>query len=224
MTQAITHQSILGVILAGGQNRRMQTEQPKWQLEINNIPILEHIVTRLQPQVDQLVLNGWHKELAQYQQTVIADASADLQGPLAGLLAGLTYARQHRFNWVATCPCDSPFVPLDYVQKLAEYIHHQGPSNNSSNNNSHYSGAIIRSNDRTHPVFGLWSTTLYEPLKELLETTDHRGIGYWACKLRSDILVMDYPASASQQDPFTNINTPEDWLAVNQGANTYNQT
>jgi molybdenum cofactor guanylyltransferase len=52
---------------------------------------------------------------AAFGHPVVADAIPDFAGPLAGLHAALSAART---PYVATAPCDSPFLPVDLVFRL----------------------------------------------------------------------------------------------------------
>ena len=202
MSQTIAHQSILGVIFAGGQSLRMQSNQPKWQLPLGHQPIIEHIINRFEPQVGELVINGQHPELASYPYKTVADVTDGFQGPLAGLLTGLTHAKQQGFDWVATCPCDSPFIPEDYVSHLAYAI-----------STSHSTGAVIQHQGRLQPVFGLWSVQLYDSLKQTIETTNHRAFNTWVKLAQADAITLDYP-NQLELTPFTNINTQQEWQAA----------
>ena len=46
-------------------------------------------------------------------------------GPLAGIQAGLFYAKK---NWVQFCPNDCPFLPINLVEKLSFCIKDKGPT------------------------------------------------------------------------------------------------
>ena len=49
-----------------------------------------------------------------------ADVVEGFAGPLAGVLTGLDWARTHApgCRWVASVPCDAPFLPRDLVARL----------------------------------------------------------------------------------------------------------
>ena len=48
------------------------------------------------------------------------DASFLGQGPLAGLLTALTYARGRGLSYVMTVPSDTPFLPIDLYPRLRD--------------------------------------------------------------------------------------------------------
>ena len=212
----IRQKQILGLIFAGGENRRMgMGTSPKWQLSLEDNTLLEHIIQRVQPQVSQLCINGSHPELNKYGYPVIDDDQAySSQGPLAGLLAGLHYAKTHGFEWLATCPCDSPFVPCDYINQLRQAITHARLMNNTP-----ILAGIIEHHQKLQPVFGLWSVDLLDKLQHTLTHTSTRAIGFWAQQQQA--LVINFVANnADLGDSFMNINTPEEWLLAQR---TYKQ-
>ncbi|MFT5419449.1 MAG: molybdopterin-guanine dinucleotide biosynthesis protein A [Candidatus Endobugula sp.] len=197
---------ILGLILAGGQNRRMGDQLTKWQLPLDGKPLLEHIVESLRPQVTEIILNGSNSALKHYPYTVIEDIGVKDQGPLAGLLAGLLYAREHDYSWLVSCPCDSPFIPHNYVTALSQSI---------VNEQQHCS--IASSKGRRHPVFGLWSVKLIKPLRHTLSHSNLRSIGVWANQLQPPAAIVDFSLdiidgeATANSNAFFNINTIVEW-------------
>lgn len=70
--------------------------------------------------------------------------SEGLAGPLAGLAAGLKFARTLEFERLLTLPCDMPCLPEDLERRLASAL---VPPNRA---------AMAQAGDRLHPVCGLW--------------------------------------------------------------------
>jgi len=85
--------SIAGVLLAGGQSRRMGGGD-KCLLALGGKPILAHVIERARPQVAALVLNanGDAARFRDFGLAVVPDSIAGFAGPLAGVLAGLDWA------------------------------------------------------------------------------------------------------------------------------------
>src|SRR5690606_37051954 len=110
---------VSGVILAGGRATRMGGDDKGW-VPLAGTPLIQHVLTRLRPQVDEVLINA-NRSQARYRQLapVIGDAQADFQGPLAGMLAGLTAARH---DWVLFVPCDGPALPLDLMTRFRAAI------------------------------------------------------------------------------------------------------
>ena len=106
---------VTGMVLAGGQGRRMGGVDKGLQL-LHGKPMVAAVIARLAPQVDEILINA-NQNLADYERfghRVVPDAIGGFAGPLAGLHAGLGAAR-HAF--VLTVPCDSPFLPLDLFSR-----------------------------------------------------------------------------------------------------------
>lgn len=196
---------ILGAVLAGGQHRRMGST-PKWQLPIAGKPMIAHILERFSPQVATVIINGYHSGLSQWNYPVISDLNTPdnagtPQGPLAGLLASLSYADTQGFNWLATCPCDAPLLPAHYVNTLTQAI------------DENQLCAIVSSNKKIQPVFGLWSTALIPQLQDTLNNSDLRAIGFWVKQLDTLAAIVEFDTQ-THPHAFTNINTPEELQAL----------
>ena len=102
-----------GLILAGGQSRRMGGGDKALAL-LGGKPLLRHVVERMAPQVDGLALSVERVSptLAAFGLPQLADEQPGHRGPLPGLLAGLRHFCD-RADWVLFAPCDAPFLPLD---------------------------------------------------------------------------------------------------------------
>ena len=89
---------ILGVVLAGGLATRMGGFD-KGLLRLGQQTILDEVLERLHPQVDDVVLNvnGDVERFGSFGLPCIADSLTGYLGPLAGVLAALEYARERQF-------------------------------------------------------------------------------------------------------------------------------
>ena len=186
-----TQTPVLGVILAGGASSRMGGKD-KFLMPLNGKPILEHIIDRLRPQVDDLIINSNNPDvLKQYDLEVVPDIKAGL-GPLAGLSAALGYAKKKGFEKIVTVPCDTPFIPDDFLEMLL--------------NKDNQKAVVAKSSGRLHPVIGLWHVSILDEVKATLEKNNHKMMTF-IIELGADEQTWDRP-----QDPFININTPEDLI------------
>src|SRR5262245_28181144 len=113
--------AIAGLILAGGQSRRMGGGDKCLRL-LHHKTILARLIARARPQVATLALNanGDPLRFAKYELPVIPDVVEGFAGPLAGVLTGLEWARANAPNskWLATFASDAPFLPTDLVARL----------------------------------------------------------------------------------------------------------
>ncbi len=192
------HLPILGLLLAGGQSRRMGGGD-KCLRELAGRPILAHIIDRVRPQVSGLLLNanGDPERFAGFGLPVVADGVPDFAGPLAGVLAGLEWAATHAPDapWVLSVPTDAPFLPHD----LARRLFHACDGHRADM-------ACAASNARAHPVVGLWPVRLRLNLRRALIEAGIRKVDEWTAQYR--LATVEFPADPI--DPFFNTNRPED--------------
>src|SRR3990172_921049 len=106
--------AVTGVILAGGQSRRMGGGD-KGLLELAGRPMLAHVIERLGPQVGRMVINanGDPARFSQFGLPVVADTVTGFAGPLAGVLAGMRWsaANAPAARWIVTAAGDAPMLP-----------------------------------------------------------------------------------------------------------------
>ena len=179
---------VTGVVLAGGLGRRMGGVD-KGLVELQGKPMVQHVVERLAPQVEDLLINA-NQNVERYGAfgfRVVADAITGFAGPLAGLHAGMTAAST---ELVATVPCDSPFLPSDLVERLR-----LGMSEGQAD------FAVARTHDQPHPVFCIARRSLLPQLETFL-ASGGRKIDAWYAALRVAEVRFDDEAEA-----FRNINT-----------------
>ena len=188
----------LGVILAGGLARRMGGGD-KTMRAIAGRPILDHVIERLAPQCDSLILNanGDPARFGGYGLPVVADDVPDFAGPLAGVLAALDWTALHHpaIEWVVSVAADCPFLPRDLVARMqAERAMVKAEL------------AVAASGDQSHPVIGLWKVSLREALRHALVVEECRKIDRWTARYR--LVTTQWPVTPV--DPFFNANTPHD--------------
>ena len=198
----------IGVLLAGGQSRRMGGGD-KCLLQIAGRSMLDWSLERARPQVRDLLLNA-NGDPSRFtippDMCVWADSVPGYAGPLAGLLAGMDWARQQhpQAQWLASFAADTPFFPTDLVERLAAALQHSGAQM-----------ACASSGGSAHPVFGLWPIQMAEDLRAALVTEGIRRVQDWI--ERQSMVTVDW--SDRPFAPFTNINTKEELLNINNMIN-----
>lgn len=192
---------VAGLILAGGLGSRMGGAD-KGLVELDGRPMVAHVLERLRPQVAELLINANRnaEAYAGFGVRVVADRVEGFVGPLAGLDAGL-HAAGADSEWVVTCPCDSPFLPLDLVARLLASAQAAGAE-----------VAMARSEGQTQPVFLLAHRGTAASLAAYL-AGGGRKIDRWVEKERHVIVDFDDCPEA-----FANINTRDELASLAQAA------
>ncbi|MEM1102352.1 MAG: molybdenum cofactor guanylyltransferase MobA [Pseudomonadota bacterium] len=186
----------VGVILAGGQARRMGGGD-KGLLKLGDGCLLDHVIDRIEGQVAGLAINanGNARRFDGFGLPVLADSIPGFPGPLAGVLAGLDWAHKAGAHHVVSVAADTPFFPRDLVARLERA---------AKRTNTPIALAATQEGGRTtrHPTFGYWPVSLREDLRRALNAG-----------LRKVVLWTDAKGAATaafDDDAFFNINTPED--------------
>jgi molybdopterin-guanine dinucleotide biosynthesis protein A len=187
----------LGVILAGGQARRMGGGD-KGLLPLGDRRVIDHVIERLCPQVGAMALNAnGDPQRFDLGLPVISDSVPDFAGPLAGVLAGLDWAAAQGGTRVVTVAADTPFFPPDLVTRLSDACEGGTPL------------ALAATMDGArrvrHPTFGIWPVALREDLRQALQD-GLRKVVLWTDT--HDARTAVFPTAGF--DPFFNVNTPED--------------
>ncbi|MEI2418077.1 molybdenum cofactor guanylyltransferase MobA [Orrella sp. JC864] len=202
---------ITGLVLAGGQGRRMGGAD-KGLLDWNGQPLVAGICAALAPQVGAILIsaNRNAQAYARHGRVVPDDpALGAFQGPLAGLAAGLAQAGT---AWVLSWPCDMPHVPPDLAARLGEAALRQGAPL-----------AVAQAQGRVQPVCMLASVALLPGLLAYLRGGGRR-VQAWQQAAGAAIACFDAPAGAAcpagrgagggTPASFANLNTPEELQAA----------
>jgi molybdopterin-guanine dinucleotide biosynthesis protein A len=183
--------AVTGIVLAGGQGSRMGGVD-KGLAILRGRPLVAHVIERLAPQVDEILVNANRnpEAYAVFGHRVIADEIPGFAGPLAGFERGLAHASG---DLVATVPCDSPFLPADLVTRLRAALEARGTDL-----------AVARTGDQPHPVFCLMRRGVHASLAAFL-ASGQRKIDRWYAALRVVEVAFD-----DEPDAFANINTRDE--------------
>jgi len=198
------HPTLTGVVLAGGLSRRMG-EQEKSLLELDGKPIIGHVIDRLKSQTSNILINanGDPARFSSFNLPIQADTVEGFAGPLAGILAGMRWCETNAptCKYVLSVAADTPFFPNSFADRLIAEI----PVEDGAI-------ALASSDNRRHPVFGLWSISLADDLHKFLVDEENRKVMLFVERYPNHLVDFEI----TDTDPFFNVNTPED-LAIAQG-------
>lgn len=186
---------ISAIILSGGQASRMNGVD-KGLTSLQNKPFIQHVIQRLKPQVDEILINA-NREIAQYQKLklpVLQDKYPDFIGPLAGFNVGLEHCKH---DYLLTTPCDSPLIPDDLASRLMQVL----VAKNADI-------AVAKSGGYTHPVFCLMKKSVLPSLTHYL-AQGNRKVSIWQKSLTYTEVSFD-----DGNDAFVNVNTFEELDAL----------
>lgn len=187
---AVAGGALAGVILAGGRSRRMGGAV-KPLLPLGDRTLLGHVIDRVNPQVDELLLSVERPTEAfdAFGLLQIGDPQPD-GGPLGGLLSALRHSGAGH-DWLLLVPCDAPFVPTGLAAELLACAQVSGRP-----------GAVICYESEIQPTFSIWSSKILPRLEIAVVREDMAGIKQFISVIEPAVL--DWPRS--EPSPFFNIN------------------
>jgi len=176
-------------------------------LDLGGTRLIDQVIDRIAPQVSGLALNanGDPARLAEFELPIIPDTIEGFAGPLAGVLAGLDWAANMGGDSIVTVAGDTPFFPLDLVKHLESTAHRHGTNLVLAATPDRIKGQI------RHPTFGIWPVSLRADLRDAL-TAGLRKVVLWTEKHDAASALFEI----KEQDPFFNINTPNDLEVARQ--------
>lgn len=195
----MTHKTdICGVILAGGQSRRMGGGD-KCLATLGGRTLLHYSLDAAESQVGPILINSNSDPIlfSEYGYPVVPDVVRGFVGPLAGILTGMEWARVNapQCNWIMSFASDAPFIPYDLAQRMMVKVENDGADI-----------ACASSGGRFHPVFAIWPIRLAGSLRNAIVDEGVRKVDHWTASHK--LTVVEYQSVGL--DPFFNINNPED--------------
>jgi molybdopterin-guanine dinucleotide biosynthesis protein A len=199
VSSILNRKSVLGVVLAGGLSRRMEGSDKSFK-QLADQDLLAHVLDRFVPQLDETIINanGDPDDFHAYSQNIVRDVFDGFAGPLAGVVTGMSWAKENRpdVSHVMTIPCDGPFLPLDYAMQMIDGLKEADI-------------VMASSNGRTHPVAGLWPVKLCDDLAKALDQ-GVRKVDLWTADYAVNVIDFPLVGDADDIDPFFNANRPGD--------------
>jgi molybdopterin-guanine dinucleotide biosynthesis protein A len=186
---------IVGLVLAGGQARRMGGAD-KALLLFGGRTMLAAVIAALDLPVVAISANGNPARFAAYGCPVLSDGAFQNQGPLAGILAGLEWAAGLGMRALLTAPCDTPYLPRDLADRL-------WPPPCSA-----------ASGGRRHHLVATWPVACAGDLRAMLSVPGSRRVADFAERIGMHYVA--FPEDTA--DRFINVNTVGDLERVRLAA------
>ena len=189
--------NILAVVLAGGQSKRFGED--KNQAKLGNLTLLEHVLAKVTKKFEKiLIVSNQNLNIKKLNSiTIVPDCIQGNLGPLVGVLTAMKWIKKNneQYKWIATFPCDTPFFDTSIIEEYKSKI--------NLNESLLY---FVKSNEKRHNIFGLWSVKLKDTLENDLINNNFRKVEKWADKIGVETINI----KSDKFDPFFNINTKTD--------------
>ncbi|SJN14707.1 Molybdopterin-guanine dinucleotide biosynthesis protein MobA [Halomonas citrativorans] len=184
----ITTQALTGMVLAGGEGRRMGGRD-KGLEPFAGLPLFAHTAAKLEGQIAELLISA-NRNLDAYRLfgRVISDVESGFQGPLMGIYSGL---RASNTPWLLIAPCDTPHLPDNLVAQMLAGIQSADI-------------AVAFDGQHLHPTVALIRTALADDLQAALKSGERKIQRWYARHNMRRVDMSDCP------DAFTNLNTAEE--------------
>lgn len=147
--------SISGFILAGGKSSRMGTD--KALLMFQDIPLLLHMIKRIEPFCDKVAISGQNSEYANFEVEMIPDLYTDC-GPIAGIFSALKYTGS---DWNLLVSVDVPFVNDELFHVLISNI-------------GEYDCIIPEHTSGVEPLIGLYHRRTLPVIEKMITSGDYK--------------------------------------------------
>jgi len=188
--------NIAAVVLAGGRGERLGGAV-KAELKVGGVRLLERVLARVSACRPIVVAHGPHDPAAlrlPAETLAVADLPSSYAGPLAGVAAAIA-ALPAEVELLVCAAVDSPFLPEDYVDRLAAGLG-TAPA------------AIASYGGQPYPTSSIWRLAQFRDLPErVLAGTAPRSLKSLAAAAGG--VTLEWPEDPAG-DPFANVNTAED--------------
>jgi molybdopterin-guanine dinucleotide biosynthesis protein A len=187
---------IAALILAGGTGTRLGGIDKAF-IPLNGRSLIAYLLSRLSPQASTIAIsaNGNPTRFDEFQLPVLPDGPLYGKGPLAGIAAGLEWAVHQGATSLITLPVDTPFIPPHLITRLTP------------------APAVAVYQGRQHHLVAHWNVSDLASLRHFLKTSPPHKVHDFLTLCAARQVNFDPP-----EDPFLNINTPEDLAAATSRA------
>ena len=162
--------------------------------------MLEHVLKKVTPKFNKtLIISNRSLNIKKTNSVdIVPDCIQGNLGPLVGVLTAMKWIKKNneKYQWVATFPFDTPFFDKKIIEEYKSKI--------NLNESSLY---FVKSNEKRHNIFGLWSLKLIDDLEKDIRSNNFRKVELWANKIGVRYVEVD----TKKFDKFFNINTLDDF-------------
>jgi molybdopterin-guanine dinucleotide biosynthesis protein A len=197
----MSENNILPIILAGGKSRRFGAD--KAFAKLGDKSLIDYTINKLELKFTEiLVITNNPKKSSKNNIFFTKDTITGQLGPLVGILSAMEWIKNNdkNYEWIISFPCDTPFFEEKIIDKV---INIQKSSNKKL--------FFLKSGNKRHNIFGLWSIDLMEQLRNDINQ-GARKVEDWANKIGTEIIEIN----SESDNNFLNINTILDLEEANK--------
>lgn len=204
-----------GIILSGGQSRRMG--QDKALLELGGQRLIDRVAEALGQVCDDLIVVA--NDVERYRGSgwrVVPDAFPGA-GSLGGLYTGLQAAH---YPYVVTVACDMPFLKVDLLRYLADAAQGwdaaipRAPVEGMTGRGRRRDGPPTAKDVDLQPLHAVYHRRVARHIRARIAAGDLRVIGFLPAIRVRYVNAQDVQRLDPEGLSFLNANTPEEWQAV----------
>jgi molybdopterin-guanine dinucleotide biosynthesis protein A len=181
-----------GVILAGGENRRMPVT--KAFIRIGGKRIIERNVKIMETLFQEVLIVTNSPELYVYLGIPLLGDVYPVRGPMTGVLTALLNASQ---QWIFTSACDMPRINADLIRYMAA-------------KRGGYEAVVPRPLNRAEPLFTFYSKRLIRHMERAIHAGTTGLQDFLRNKKVKYIPNPELKKIDTRLRSFINLNTPED--------------
>ena len=199
----MTQQTFTGIILAGGESKRLNNVE-KSNLLVGDKRIIERMMTVFEKLFSEIILVSNHPTTYLEWDAIVVKDIYTKRSSLTGIHSGLFYTKtDHAF----IAACDTPFLKMDLIKAIVQHV------------DSCVDVVIPRTNVGIEPLCAVYSRRSFQSVQTALEQNDLK-----IRNLFNKLNVKEVPETVLRKmDPglisFFNINTPEDLEKANRIVN-----
>ena len=164
---------------------------------IDNHTLISRIIKKISNNNLRIAINANEHldKFSKFGLEIIKDKFNNHLGPLSGIYSALNWAKNLKYKWVFTFPCDVPFFPNHIFLKANNLL---------DDKNKNFDLISVTSNLKTHNVISLWNINLLEDL-QIKISSGMRKVDQFTSNLKIEYI--NYYFNKNEIDPFFNINS-----------------
>jgi molybdopterin-guanine dinucleotide biosynthesis protein A len=182
-----------GIILAGGESRRMGTD--KALLDINGRPLIEHILEVFAGLFRKtIIVTNTPDRYRMYGVELTSDV-LDIRGPLTGIYSGLLRSDEE-YSFVAAC--DMPFLNARLISYMGEVA-------------AGYDAVVPQFNGFLEPLHAVYRRGILPAIETQVRKQDRRIRGIFDYIQVRYVTEEEIARFDPQKRSFRNLNTPKEY-------------